>query len=266
MNSIIQQNNQATEDIFTHHILPYFTHKNIGAFSKINQETEETMYETFINNITQTQNYNFLKYHKNIVGGYLKNYHLTSQLMTSEILSCLKLKGYGKFHQPKIKYDENLPEGYFDKLVNLTYLEIDNCKKLTEGCFNNLMKLTQLKVSNYWTLPEGCFNNLMNLTHLEIDNCEKIPEGCFNNLMNLTHLGIDKCIKFSKLIFDNLVNLTHLKLNKCKHIPENCFDNLVNLTHLKLNKCKHIPEHHFNKLSKLNYLEINKCKIHMIAS
>jgi len=163
----------------------------------------------------------------------------------------------------------SLPEGIFDKLVNLEGLLL-SCNKLIslpEGIFDNLVNLKRLYLScnKLISLPEGIFDNLVNLEGLFLygNKLISLPSGIFDNLVNLEGLFLydNKLTSLPKGIFDKLAKLKDLYLsrNDFVSLPEGIFDKLVNLEELCLdnNKLTSLPEGIFDNLVNLEYFNIS---------
>jgi len=303
MNSIISENNQATEDIFTHHVLPYFSYKDLQCSSMINQTIEEYSYETFIDNIedfsykglqtfskvnqetedniedTYYENTyydspadNFMKRHRNLVGIYIWVKESLTSLLKPSCLHRLKIN---YFSYPT--HDQN----FLKNLTNINYLEINCHQPLNSDCFEMIINLisprqnlTHLIMKKYTAFTPKCFDNLVNLTHLRLQCPTNFNGKFFDKLVNLTHLEINDIDNgITDESFDNLVNLTHLKLNKWKKLTSRCIHNLVNLVYLYMDVCIYESKNgDFDKLVNLTHLKIiewynkidDKCFVNLV--
>ena len=155
-----------------------------------------------------------------------------------------------------------IPEGIFDKLVNLEIININNnnISSLPEGIFDKLVKLEYLNISEnkLTSLPEGIFDKLVNLEIINIsnNNLTSLPEGIFDKRVNLEYLDIsnNNLTSLPEEIFDNLVNLEYLNIsdNKLTSLPNEIFANIVKLVSLDIseNKLSSVPTS-ISKLKKL---------------
>uniref|UniRef100_S4RIM8 LRRNT domain-containing protein n=1 Tax=Petromyzon marinus TaxID=7757 RepID=S4RIM8_PETMA len=138
-----------------------------------------------------------------------------------------------------------LEPGVFDNaLTQLTYLTLRNNQltALPEGVFDRLVNLQQLylHLNRLSSIPAGMFDKLTNLKELKLysNQLTALPEGLFNRLMNIDVLDLC-CNKFTQLP-TGIAKLTKLKLlalqgNQLKSsIPRGAFDNLKSLTHIWL--------------------------------
>jgi len=163
----------------------------------------------------------------------------------------------------------SLPEGIFDKLVNLVYFDLsyNKLKSLPEGIFDKLVNLVvfDLSYNKLKSLPEGIFDNIVNLEGLYLNNNHigSLPEGIFDKLVNLVDFDLtyNKLKSLPEGIFDNLVNLKGLYLswNFLDSLPEGIFDNLVNLKYLNIyyNKLTSLSEGIFDNLVNLEELKLD---------
>jgi len=270
MDSIIFQNNQATEDIFSHHILPYFLYKDIQCSSKINQIVEEYSYNTYINNIHQDINKNFGSLHKNIVG--------CSQKKFFELLhpSLLQSYTYTKYEALPEEYLSNfinlkhlkLNVRIFDEksLENLTHLEelnVEGCKKFTLKSANIFKNLKSLYLGSHLEhIDSELFESLTHLKALIIERCgcilkediEKMVQLEFLSINDMTDVYTAKNIITDRII-EKLVNLKSLELYNEDIITGSCLITLKKLEHLRISD-QHIQVEYLKNLATLKYLHI----------
>ncbi|XP_078463183.1 uncharacterized protein LOC144727929 [Lampetra planeri] len=151
-----------------------------------------------------------------------------------------------------------LPEGVFDRLVNLQRLWLNNNQltSLPTGVFDKLTQLTHIVLST---------NQLRNVpqqrsakqSRFNADQLKSIPRGAFDNLKSLTHIWLFDN-PWDSRVFDSLVHLQELPLysNKLSAIRTAVFDKLNQLTELSLgnNQLTSIPAGAFDQLMKLQKL------------
>jgi len=170
-----------------------------------------------------------------------------------------------------------LPEGIFDNLANLTVLDLHSCgiESLPPGIFDNLTGLEELVLDYNMirTLPAGIFDNLISLRELELYSIgiDSLPDGVFDNLSALEVLDLGgNFISFLETdVFSSLTNLRYLSLegNMLTGIPDGFFDHLGGLEYLSLcrNKIRELPDGVFSGLSNLNELDLSNNKIGSIG-
>nr|AAX77062.1 variable lymphocyte receptor [Lethenteron appendix] len=91
---------------------------------------------------------------------------------------------------------ESLPEGVFDRLVNLQWLSLDSnqLKALPAWVFDKLTQLTGLDLNRnqLQALPTGMFDRLGNLQRFDLsrNQLKSVTRGAFDNLKSLTHIWL----------------------------------------------------------------------------
>ncbi|KOC53091.1 hypothetical protein ADU90_00225 [Clostridium botulinum] len=186
---------------------------------------------------------------------------------------------------------KDLPEGVFDRLVNLERLDLsgNRLSSLPTGIFDKLTKLKYLYLSGNQlkSINKDAFNKLTKLEELALDRNHifNIPQGVFNNLTKLKLIGIseNRLNNLPRDIFINNTELTSVNFsnNNIKEMPTSIknannlqeiiahnnnieilpkeLKNLNNLEklHLTNNSIKEIPVDIFKSLNKLTILEMN---------
>jgi len=278
MDSIIYQNNYATENIFSFHILPYFYYENLLEFSTINQSTDNYSLETNIDNVLEilkstiffekhkifgmnTENLKFAKNKRQI----LKHLHFTSKSKNLKLYTPLEeLYLRNKCDQTvellcpnslrKIKlilrYDCIFLNKNFENLEEFIgeYCEINKLKFLINA--KNIKKLTLCDCESDPT-TDGWFANYSRLEYINIsDNinlknffqCEKLKYLEYTpdgkETLNFPFPSLET------LIICN-VNFTGISLEKLK-----------NLRYLNICGCSGIHKENFKILENLENLEI----------
>jgi len=278
MNSIIFQNNIATEDIFTFHILPYFNFISLREFSKINLSSEKYSYETYIDNISSSlTSDNFYKFHENIVGCFTNgNYRhcIVPHLRKPLLLQRIKTNFIGNediVKLPNLKYLVTrckLPINFFH---NLEHLELQT-HMLNVGCgdgIGTLTKLKFLKISEYSldTFTDENLKNLINLEYLYIEGhypcIFNITDESIKTLVNLKSLELKDFNNITDESIKKLKKLEHLYVSHCDNINDESIQYLINLNYLHMhvnNFTEIITEKSIEKLTKLKYIWLDEFK------
>jgi len=258
MDSIISQNNQATEDIFAHHVLPYFLYKDIQCSSKINQTVEEHSYQTRINNIEESVEEMFIKHHKNIIGYFIE---ITNPIKGSD-WNPLK---FPKMNSLKLMYQLFMNGECFVHLKNLQYLSLDYCLSIDGNYIGSLINLVELEI-----IVSGCnitkeiLKKLIHLKKLTIRCCGNLNENLFEDMIQLEILEIHTCKNFTDKSIKKLINLKKLHVFYYKDtvntFTDDAIKDLINLELLKIYNCPKITDESIQKLIKLKNLDISNSK------
>jgi len=254
MDSIVSQNNIATEDIFAFHVLPYFSYEDIQCSSMINQTIEEYSYETRIHNIEEKiDNEDYLILHKNIEGIQIEKI-----MKLSEKIKFLALRNCKTDDIEKLFNNNRLNIPYIPQ-NKITHLELNYCQNVSDEHFEIFKNLTHLEIYSCPKITNEHFETFKNLTHLSLHYCQNITNEHFEIFKNLTHLTIYKYSKITNQHFETFKNLTHLSLHYCRNITNQHFETFKNLTSLEISYCDNITNEHFENFKNLTYLEIYDC-------
>jgi Leucine-rich repeat (LRR) protein len=156
---------------------------------------------------------------------------------------------------------------FFEKLRNLTALNLSRCQSLTEvSGLSGLSQLTFLDLHRCKRLTDvSGLSGLSQLTTLKLNECESLTDvSGLSELSQLTYLNLSRCFKlsdFSCLL--GLRNLTTLHLNWCKSLTDiGCLSGLRNLTTLNLGWCDNLTNlSGLSELSQLTTLDLSRCEL-----
>lgn len=164
-------------------------------------------------------------------------------------------------------------------LINLTYLNISDCKNVGNLGIQALISfkhLAHLIMSDCDGIDDASLKvittHLTNLTELNIELCRNIGLSGIKNLVslkNLTHLILPACCHDASLyiLAFHLVKLTYLDISFCHRITAlgiQALTPLKNLTQLNLSGCSKIDDSTLemiaSQLVKLTHLNLSYCK------
>jgi len=282
MNSIILNNNQATEDIFTHIILPYFYYQDIQSFSTVNQTVEEYSYETHIANTCMFVDAYYLKIHKkcdkvtiNIPETIDKYYQL---FFDSYIENLLYLNIINKNEQKDLTLNLECIPNIIGLFINGSSIRIINWKKLN-------INIHKLVLKNY--NEETMISNLENKKNLETlkifskIKCEiKLPQNVIKLIIKnidvdetqefplldslelwTSYINLKKSLKLNQLYFNNVNNIfiptsvKYLSMVNVKNIHSIC----NNVERLLLVNCQNIVDDTFKLWPNTQHLYLKDC-------
>ncbi|CAG9764628.1 unnamed protein product [Ceutorhynchus assimilis] len=172
----------------------------------------------------------------------------------------------------------NLPDGIFDDLSNLTvlYFYNNNLTELSRNSLSGLNNLRLLEVSQnkLKDIAEDTFADLHNLVNISLrdNNIRGVPGSLFvqNPLLENIRMDYNKDMILSDYIFSNLTMLRSvaLNVNKLKEVPENAFKSCVRLQqiNLKNNELATLPEYVFKDLKSLKNLDLSYNKLNSLPN
>jgi len=289
MNSLIFQNNKATEDIFSFIILPYFNFRNLHSFSKIVQDTEKYSYIAHINDLKYEIDENFIQHHTNIVGCRRKiiyrvdlperaNFE-SDERYREEIIHCCG---------QKIQFFHNQ---FFDmiKLKKLKYLTFPRHPGYSREDLEELLKKKFKYLNLGLIVPTidcadliNCFSDdykskvdicgpkvddlLHNLIEFRFTGGQGITDDFLEKLTNLKFLHIRDSPEITDKSIEKLTNLNTLYIDLCDNITDISLKKLTELTSLSIFLENNVSDESIRELINLTYLEIyyhgaEQCKI-----
>jgi len=225
MDSIVSQNNQATEDIFSHVVLPYFLYKDLKNSSMINQTIEEYSYRARLHNMRNLlHKINHIKYRGNIQESSLEllrnigeiRYLFIYQFAGNFSVSSNKNNKVQIPQELTIIACSDLPPDYIDNFYNASVFNSYNCRDAKQiRRLYALEKLNKVSYNVVESISNLYLNTLDNLDHLKIDafrNIEDILPDSHNILFDdITELNLYFCKNITYERFDMLTNLSYLK-------------------------------------------------------
>ncbi|KAL9658015.1 hypothetical protein ABK040_012255 [Willaertia magna] len=165
--------------------------------------------------------------------------------------SLLKLK---KLKCLELNYNY-IQDDFFNELINLTSLKLNNCNRtFTGNCLQYLKKLKTLHVTGSKVTDDNLKQSI-NLTDLNIECCYEVNGTCLQYLQNLETLNVECC--------ENLISLQNIgKLNNLKTLnvsnlggkDKSFLNSLPNLENLFISCC--YKDEDFYNLKNLKCLTI----------
>jgi len=285
MNSIVQENNQATGDIFTFHILPWFDVYNIQEISQINQIMEEYSYEARTNNLKDSiSSKNYIKIHSHVEGIFI---WLNDSLRQSDGWRIVeRISGESLTHLKYLRIENlrslDVGPDFFSHLENLIKFYVSHCEGITEDDIKHLKNLVEFEINDSFIsgrMTHETYENLKvlkishrgrrgiyeievleNLTELELKDESYFHNDEFIALRNLKSLTLHSCSDINNKNFDCFKNLTSLKLIDCPNITSKHFETFKNLTSIIYLGCPHLSLKHFKNFKNLNTMIIQEYK------
>lgn len=145
------------------------------------------------------------------------------------------------------------------KLVNLEYLQIENCD-ITDNIFKHLPKLQTLKIYYCSKISGVGFKHLNKLRTLRLRG-SSVTSGNFKYLTHLQELNCE-CSKYNDRTFAHLTNLRFLSVAQNHQIRGFFVHYTANLKALNLSSCTNVTNCAIKKIAEMNsleYLDLSNC-------